>query len=212
MSARIEQIVEIIEEVKSSLNSGSSRIPIPFLRLRAVRSVAKNHMLTEQTVLAKITRELAPDINFIHEFDALLTSYVSTGSDKLAKLLLKHAVDERDKQLIHNAFASTLKSENTNASLAIVFADVCQSTQLFETYGDVYARKTISQALSLLEERISDHDGMLIKTIGDEVMCTFSSAQNAVFAASEMHRSLQENMPEGEVKIAIKVDYTHHHI
>jgi adenylate cyclase len=36
------------------------------------------------------------------------------------------------------------------------------------------------------------HGGRLIKTIGDEVMCTFDSANDAVDAAIEMHQGIEE--------------------
>lgn len=77
--------------------------------------------------------------------------------------------------------------------LAIMFADVCGSTKLYETIGDVKARDTIARCINLMTEATERNRGTLIKTIGDEVMVTFNSVDDATQAASEM----QENITEG---------------
>ena len=58
-------------------------------------------------------------------------------------------------------------------NIGIMFADVVGSTQLFEVLGDDMARTTIAETLELLTNVINSHSGTVIKTIGDEVMCTF---------------------------------------
>ena len=45
-------------------------------------------------------------------------------------------------------------------------------------------------AFSVLSEVTVRHHGSVIKTIGDEVMCTFPSADDAVEAGKEMHQAL----------------------
>ncbi|MEP7098284.1 MAG: adenylate/guanylate cyclase domain-containing protein [Dokdonella sp.] len=58
-------------------------------------------------------------------------------------------------------------------ALTILFADVSGSTRLFETLGDEVARRLISGVLAALSEVTASHGGRVIKTIGDEIMCTF---------------------------------------
>src|SRR5437016_5732998 len=57
--------------------------------------------------------------------------------------------------------------------LTILFADVSGSTKLFETRGDVEARRIVGAMLGALAEVCARHGGRVIKTIGDEIMCTY---------------------------------------
>lgn len=83
-------------------------------------------------------------------------------------------------------------------TLAILFADIAKSTHLYEKLGNTVAQDLIATCLSLFEKVTHYFDGSVIKTIGDEIMCTFPTAQNAVEAAIEMNESLEDMpMPEG---------------
>jgi adenylate cyclase len=86
-----------------------------------------------------------------------------------------------------------------NVTLAILFADIAKSTHLYETLGNKTAQSLIGACLSLLSKVTVMHNGTVIKTIGDEIMCTFPSANDAVEAAIDMNRDLERltisNMP-----------------
>ena len=79
-------------------------------------------------------------------------------------------------------------------TLAILFADIAKSTNLYETLGDKIAQNIIGDCLSLFSDVSAQHHGTVIKTIGDEIMCTFPTADDAVEAGMEMHLAL-EDMP-----------------
>lgn len=78
------------------------------------------------------------------------------------------------------------------ATLAILFADIAESIHLYEVLGDKTAQKVIGTSISLLSDVASRYRGRVIKTIGDEVMCAFPSANDAVEAAKDMHQALGE--------------------
>lgn len=78
-----------------------------------------------------------------------------------------------------------------SSNLAILFADISGSTRLFEQLGDSDAQATISKCLDLLGTISRKHNGNVIKTIGDEIMCTFASIDDAARAASDMHQTLE---------------------
>jgi len=63
-------------------------------------------------------------------------------------------------------------SAQTN-KIAILFADICGSTALYEKLGDLLARQLIARCISIMKGTLSTHNGTLIKTIGDEILCTF---------------------------------------
>src|SRR6185312_4101708 len=74
--------------------------------------------------------------------------------------------------------------------LAILFADVVGSTRLFEVMGDLRARDMIATCIDVMREATEQHHGTVIKTIGDEVMATFPSADDALNAACQMQRQI----------------------
>lgn len=85
----------------------------------------------------------------------------------------------------------------TTDILAILFADIAKSTHLYETLGNKIAKNLIDACISLLSKVTKNHQGTVIKTIGDEIMCTFPTANDAVEAAIEMHKSLEDmHFPE----------------
>ena len=91
------------------------------------------------------------------------------------------------------------------ASLAVLFADISGSTRLYETLGDLLAREKVAQCLSVLTQLIQQQGGTLLKTIGDEVMATFPSADAAVQAACAMQEALAEEAAAGQPALAIHI-------
>lgn len=74
--------------------------------------------------------------------------------------------------------------------LAILFADVVGSTRLFETLGDLRARDTIATCIDVMRTATEQFNGTVIKTMGDEVMSTFPSADEALNAAAQMQQQI----------------------
>jgi adenylate cyclase len=92
--------------------------------------------------------------------------------------------------------------------LAILFADVSGSTKLYEALGDARARQLVSRCIQLMTESTEKHGGSLIKTIGDEVMCRFPSADQAAGAALDMQEQVaRASISEGGFNLAIHVGF-----
>jgi class 3 adenylate cyclase len=94
---------------------------------------------------------------------------------------------------------------NENVSLAILFADVSGSTRLYETLGDKEALSRIEQCLSILSALALRHDGEIVKTIGDEIMCAFPDAASAVRAARAMQMEMTMQALRGKLPLHIHV-------
>jgi adenylate cyclase len=90
-------------------------------------------------------------------------------------------------------------------SASVLFADICGSTRLFEQYGDLHARQIETRVLDAFAARTAAHDGLVVKTIGDEIMSRFPDAPQAVRAACEMHRAVKEDPMLAELGIACKI-------
>lgn len=80
--------------------------------------------------------------------------------------------------------------ERTSENLAIMFADINDSTRLYELLGDATANRKISSCLDKATYVVERYEGKVIKTIGDELMCSFGSAEQATVAACEIHEML----------------------
>ena len=73
-----------------------------------------------------------------------------------------------------------------DTELAVLFADVVGSTRLFETLGDLKARDTIAVCIDIMRTATEKCRGKVIKTMGDEIMATFTEASDALDAAAQM--------------------------
>jgi class 3 adenylate cyclase len=74
--------------------------------------------------------------------------------------------------------------------LAILFADVVGSTRLYELMGDLRARDMVATCIDVMRTATENCGGTVIKTMGDEVMSTFPSADDALNAAAQMQRQI----------------------
>jgi adenylate cyclase len=74
--------------------------------------------------------------------------------------------------------------------LAILFADVVGSTRLYELMGDLRAREMVAICIDVMRSATEQHQGSVIKTMGDEVMSTFPSADLALNAAAQMQQQI----------------------
>ncbi|MEX0951865.1 MAG: adenylate/guanylate cyclase domain-containing protein, partial [Gammaproteobacteria bacterium] len=92
-----------------------------------------------------------------------------------------------------------------NTNLAIMFADISGSTKLYEVLGDHTARMTVAETLDTISDIVERHKGTVIKTIGDEIMCTYADAEAAATAACEMQETLEEKNESGETKQPVSI-------
>src|SRR4030088_3601839 len=74
--------------------------------------------------------------------------------------------------------------------LAILFADVVGSTRLYDTMGDLRARDMVAICIDGMRPATEQRQGTVIKTMGDEVMATFPSADEALNAAAQMQQQI----------------------
>lgn len=91
--------------------------------------------------------------------------------------------------------------------LAILFADVVGSTRIYEIMGDLRARDMILTCVDIMRAATEQNQGSVIKTIGDEIMATFPTANDAVNAASQMQHDIRghsELKVEGQ-PVAIRI-------
>jgi class 3 adenylate cyclase len=81
-------------------------------------------------------------------------------------------------------------SMGEDVALAVLFADVVGSTRLYERMGDQRARDMVALCIDVMRDATEQCDGAVIKTMGDEVMATFPSADQALNAAAQMQKQI----------------------
>ena len=110
----------------------------------------------------------------------------------------------RERARIDSILQEEFKKETT-----ILFTDICGYTEYMETRGDIGGRAMLQKHNDIVFPAIEKHDGVIIKTIGDAVMATFSAPLAAVKAASHIQEGLyRHNLKAGpgdgiRVKIGI---------
>ena len=87
---------------------------------------------------------------------------------------------------------------------AVMFADVAGSTALYDKYGNTKAKNAIENCINLMSDVTVRKKGLVIKTIGDEVMCRFPTAADCMGAAVEIQEAVKIIASGGD-EIAIKV-------
>ena len=93
-------------------------------------------------------------------------------------------------------------------NLAVLFADVSDSTKLYEAIGDTAAFGNVREVVALLKGITEAFNGRVVKTIGDGLMCTFPDADGCASAAGEMHRQIAQRPPlKNGKQITIRVGF-----
>jgi class 3 adenylate cyclase len=76
--------------------------------------------------------------------------------------------------------------------VTLLFTDIQGSTAYFERWGDLGGRQMVQRHNDLLFPLITQHQGTVLKTIGDAIMASFAEPATAVQAAMAMQRALRD--------------------
>lgn len=96
----------------------------------------------------------------------------------------------------------------SSAKRAILFADVCDSTAIYESVGDARALAHINRLFVQLEKRVKAGGGAVVKTLGDGMVCQFQTPADALRSASQMQAAAAKLAPAGNRKLAIRIGTT----
>lgn len=88
---------------------------------------------------------------------------------------------------------------------AVLFADIADSTGLYARCGDDRARELLAQGLATMFDVSRRYEGQVVKTMGDEVMCRFNCAVQAVHAAVGIHEALEHGEHHDSLKLAAHI-------
>jgi adenylate cyclase len=89
----------------------------------------------------------------------------------------------------------------------VLFADVSESTKLYETAGDAAAHAAISKCVAVMRRAAEASGGRVVKTVGDEVLAIFRLPDAAAAAAAEIQGAI-DNLPiESGTKLGVRIGF-----
>ena len=109
-------------------------------------------------------------------------------------------------QMFRDLFASEALRPGEQISvgtLTVLFTDLRHSTQLYREIGDATAFGRVMSHFDVVKKAIVEHDGAIVKTIGDAVMAVFRSAVDGLLAMLEVQRLLAEPA-DGGIPLQLK--------
>src|SRR5215216_4752576 len=109
-------------------------------------------------------------------------------------------------QMFRDLFASEALRPGEQISvgtLTVLFTDLRHSTQLYREIGDATAFGRVMSHFDVVRKSIAEHDGAIVKTIGDAVMAVFRSAADGLLAMLEVQQLLAEPA-DGSLPLQLK--------
>jgi len=86
---------------------------------------------------------------------------------------------------------SSVSSVNT-LQRTILLADVVSSTSLYEELGNIAAKQRVGGCVGMLEETAVRFEGLVVKSLGDGILCSYENANEAVMSALAMCKKAED--------------------
>jgi hypothetical protein len=87
----------------------------------------------------------------------------------------------------------------------ILFTDIVGSTDFYHDVGDAKAFSKVREHFKEVFEAVEVHQGVVVKTIGDAVMASFSSTREAMAAAISLQNKFHEARADTSIRLRISV-------
>lgn len=94
-----------------------------------------------------------------------------------------------------------------NPTRAVLFADIVDSTGIYEALGDNQALSVVNMLFGALTREVVAASGTVVKTLGDGMVCQFASADSALRTACAMQAAASQIAPRVPGRLAIKVGF-----
>lgn len=96
-------------------------------------------------------------------------------------------------------------SKPAQITTTVMFADICRSTYLFTELGDENAAILITRVLKLAASIVTGHNGKVLRTKGDDVLCIFDNPSDALLAALDIHAQISHSPASAISECAIRI-------
>jgi class 3 adenylate cyclase len=109
--------------------------------------------------------------------------------------------------VVDPSFAAPNPMSTPDHEFAVLFADIAGSTSLYERIGNAAALAAISRCLDLATASAQGCGGRLVKTIGDEALLLFPTADAAAAAAAETQRRMTEGAGGNDLNLGFRIGF-----
>lgn len=92
-----------------------------------------------------------------------------------------------------------------SAVRAVVFTDICGSTELTQRLGDVAGTALVREHDAIVRASLEQHDGREVKHMGDGIMASFRSVSSAVESAVGVQRAMADRNAGAETPIDLRI-------
>jgi adenylate cyclase len=89
----------------------------------------------------------------------------------------------------------------------VLFADVSESTKIYELVGDTAAHNAIDACIGVMRRTTEMFGGRVVKTLGDEILAVFGTPDAAAAAAAEMQAGIDAMLPIADRKLGLRIGF-----
>jgi class 3 adenylate cyclase len=90
-------------------------------------------------------------------------------------------------------------------SYAIVFADIVDSTLMYERLGDTRAKQLITDLEDIITDVVTETGGHVVEVVGDEVMSRYDNAADAVTGACLIQVRVDEYANRSDMPLSARI-------
>ena len=87
----------------------------------------------------------------------------------------------------------------------VVFTDLHGSTAAYEALGNVRATERVTQITTWIAGQFIQHEGRIVKTLGDGVLALFPNGSSAVKAVVELQRAHNKAALKSGLDVAMPI-------
>jgi len=102
-----------------------------------------------------------------------------------------------------------MDNDKSEHPMSVLFADVSGNARLHEKLGNTEALRAADRCLKRVERSVGAFGGRVVRSLGEELMAVFDTADEALQAAIEMQQRVADLPPVSGVKLAIRVGFSH---
>ncbi len=117
MRDKIGDVLFVLKEIFNEVKGSIGNIKATEIRRRAVKSVARTELAknyrfkdfdsAKKSIHDACVRRLRPNISKVSEFDQLIELWINQNSSQLQNILIKHATNNVQRNLISDFFKET---------------------------------------------------------------------------------------------------------
>lgn len=123
---------------------------------------------------------------------------------------MQQTPSQRLEELIRERARLDRELERCRELVVVLFVDIVGSTRFYDEHGDVAGLVMVQKCLDVLIPLVEQHNGTVIKTIGDAILARFCEAGDAVRSAIDMQRGLAEHnrdqAPEDQIHVRVAIN------